>query len=85
MLLNKNDMAYRIVQEKWKYGSYKYRVEHNNGLFGLRKLFGWWKTCKKGMSYYYEPAVFDRLVDAEQFIEWETNYITETNIMATYK
>jgi hypothetical protein len=84
MLLNKSDMAYRIVQEKWKYGSYKYRVEHNNGLFGLRKLFGWWKTCKKGMSHYYEPAVFDRLVDAEQFIEDETNYITETNIMATY-
>ena len=78
-------MAYRIVQEKWRYGSYKYRVEHNNGLFGLRKLFGWWKTCKKGGEWFLEPAVFDRLVDAEQFIECETNYITERNIMETYK
>lgn len=78
-------MAYRIVQEKWKYGSYTYRVEHNNGLFGLRKLFGWWKTCRQWNSCDCEPAVFDRLVEAEQFIEWETNHITERNIMATYK
>lgn len=77
-------MAYRIVQEKWARGSYQYRVEHNNGLLGLRKLFGWWKTCKQGMTHNYKPAVFWKLADAEEFVEDKLNHITEKNIMSTY-
>ena len=77
-------MAYGIVQEKWSKGAYQYRVEHNNGLFGLRKKFGWWKTCQLNMTHNYKPAVFWKLADAEEFVEDKLNHITEKNIMSTY-
>ena len=77
-------MAYRIVQEKWSSGYCYYRVEHNNGLMGLRKKFGWWKTCQLNMTHNYKPAVFGTLKEAEQYVEQELNHITEKNIMSTY-
>ena len=77
-------MAYRIVQEKYKNGFYKYRVETNNGLFGLRKKYGWWKTCRVPWYETTIPAVFDSLKQAESYIEEETNEIIQSEIIATY-
>lgn len=77
-------MAYRIVQEKYKNGVYKYRVETNNGLFGLRKKYGWWKTCQIPHYITINPAVFDTLEQAENYIEDKTNGIIQSEIIATY-
>lgn len=62
-----------------------YRVETNDGLFGLRKKFGRWKTCR--IPYYEttKPAVFDTLSQAENYIEEKLDKIVSRDVVATYK
>lgn len=78
-------MAYRIVKETYKYDDTKYRVETNNGCFGLRKRFDKWKTVVVHDSYYGNYcAVFTSLKEAEEFIEEKLDHITSTQIIAVY-
>lgn len=79
-------MAYRIVKETFKYGTIQYRVETDKGWFGLRKHLNKWKTVIVHDSYYGSyNAIYKSLEEAEKFIEQETDYITSTEIVATYQ
>ena len=79
-------MAYRIVKETFKYGKIQYRVETDKGWFGLRKHLNKWKTVIVRDSYYGSyNAIYNSLEEAEKFIEQETDYITSTEIVATYQ
>lgn len=79
-------MAYRIVKETYKYGEIKYRVETDKGWFGLRKRFNRWKIVRIHDSYYGSyDAIYNSLEEAEKFVEQETDYITSTEIVATYQ
>lgn len=79
-------MAYRIVKETYKYGEIKYRVETDKGWFGLRTRFNRWKIVRIHDSYYGSyDAIYNSLEEAEKFVEQETDYITSTEIVATYQ
>lgn len=79
-------MAYRIVKETYKYGEIKYRVETDKDWFGLRKRFNKWKIVRIHDSYYGSyNAIYNSLEEAEKFVEQETDYITSTEIVATYQ
>lgn len=78
-------MAKRIVKETLANGKCNYRVETNDGLFGLRKRFGWWKTCEIPIpNDTYCLAVFDSLTDAENYIDSLSEYVVSKEVIATY-
>ena len=78
-------MSKRIIQETSKYGKVAYRVETNEGLFGLRKKYNWWKTCKYIFDETTQYAVFNTLEKAEKFIEDTSDCIIERRTVAIYE
>lgn len=78
-------MAKRIIKETYKYGKVVYRVETNDGLFGLRKKYNWWKTCKYTYDKTTQYAVFNTLENAEKFIEDTSDYTIERITVAIYE
>ena len=60
-------MAKRIIKETTSTGCIKYRVETNDGLFGIRKKFNIWVPCTFSYDDNEYDAVFPTLSEAEQF------------------
>ena len=78
-------MAYRIVKETLKYGGAQYRVETNNGLFGLRKRFNKWKTVTTWeVDYGRCEAIYHSLTDAELFVEDLVDHVVESEVIKLY-
>ena len=77
-------MAKRIVEELTINGNVIYRVEHNEGLFGLRKHLDIWVTC----SYKFEGEEFDAVFrsksEAEKFCIDIDDHVISRQVVKIY-
>ena len=77
-------MAKRIVEETTSSGYVRYRVETNEGLFGLRKRFDTWVTCSYICGDNTYDAIFQSKSEAEQYcIETDDN-VVERNVVKVF-
>jgi hypothetical protein len=78
-------MAKRIIEETTSSGNVRFRVETNDGLFGLRKRLNIWVTC----SYTWEDntydAIFQSLSEAERYCIDSDDNVVERRTVRVYE
>jgi hypothetical protein len=77
-------MAKRIIEETTSSGNVRFRVETNDGWFGLRKRWNIWVTC----SYTWEDntydAIFQSLSEAERYCIDSDDKVVERKTVRVY-